>query len=135
MVNVNIQNLGNELLALYANEDYKAVLAKWEEIKTMGELSVIELHRYSNPSISSEPLSQAIVGAVNWMKENDPVWVAVGELNMLKEQVIRSCGYEEVFHEDTGLSIYTHKETGGELKPGGKYSLTRNGYEFGPFTV
>lgn len=133
MVNVNIQNLGNELLALYANEDYKAVLAKWEEGREAGH--ALELHRYSNPSISSEPLSLAVVKAGNWMRENDPVWVAMGELDTLKEQVIRSCGYEEVFHEDTGLSIYTHKETGGELKPGGKYSLTRNGYEFGPFTV
>ena len=128
MVNVNVQNLGNELLALYANEDYKAVLEKWGEARAMGSTSIIALH-------GSPDVSQAIVKATKWMSENDPVWVARTELDMLKKQVIRSCGYEEIFHVDTGLSIYTHKETGKQLKPGGKYSLTHNGHEFGPFTV
>ena len=128
MVNVNVQNIGNELLTAYANEDYETVLAKWEEARTMGDTSVLELHKTPN-------IVQAVIGATNWMRENDPVWVAMGELSTLKRQVFHSCGYEEIFDEDTGLSIYTHKETGKQLKPGGKYSLTHNGHEFGPFTV
>jgi len=128
MVNVNVQNLGNELLAACANEDYRTVLEKWEEAKAMGPTSTIELHGTPN-------ISQAVVKATQWMAENDPIWVAQRELNMLKSQVISFCGYEEFFCSNTGLSIYTHKETGKQLKPGGKYSLTHNGHEFGPFTV
>jgi hypothetical protein len=123
-----VQNIGNELLTAYANEDYETVLAKWEEARTMGDTSVLELHKTPN-------IVQAVIGATKWMSENDPVWVAMSELSTLKSQVLRSCGYEEIFCEETGLSTYTHKETGEELKPGGRYSLTRNGYEFGPFTI
>ena len=132
MVNVNVQNIGNELLTAYASEDYRAVVQKWNEVRDEGH--AIELHRYNNPSISSEPLNVAVVKAAKWMSENDPVWVAMSELRMLKDQVIRSCGFEEFVNEDTGV-FWEHKETGKQLKPGGRHSLTHNGHEFGPFTV
>lgn len=112
MVNVNIQKIGDELLTAFVNEEYEKVTQIWDQAD-LGWISTMALHRYSNPNISSESASLALLKAIEWMRENDPIWIArEEEMEKVRAEIaeaehkLRSLGYDNYFCEVTGITYW-----------------------------
>jgi hypothetical protein len=109
----NIQKIGDELLTAFVNEEFEKVTQIWSKAGYETPITIIALHKYSNPNISSELVPHVVLKASEWMYANDPIWIAIAEEEKKAkiekndaERKLRSLGYDDGFCEVTGMTYW-----------------------------
>ena len=110
---MNTKERGDALLTAYVNKDFERVKHLWcDRIGNPYEYDpAIDLHGYSNPSITDTKVSMALVEAVNATRDYEAEGREKNEINAAKRRLY-SLGYREVFDEVSTLTHYEHIDTG-----------------------
>jgi hypothetical protein len=111
---MNIQERGDAMLTAYVNKDFERVKHLWcDRIGNPYEYDTgtIDLHGYSNPSITDVRVSMAVVQSVNMMRDYEAEGREKNEINAAKRKLY-SLGYREVFDKVSTVTRYEHIHTG-----------------------
>jgi len=111
---MNTKERGDALLTAYVNKDFERVKHLWcDRIGNPYEYvtDTIDLHGYSNPSITDVRVSMAVVEAINSTRDYEAEAREENERNDA-ERRLRSLGYDEFFDEVHGFTRWEHTRTG-----------------------
>lgn len=110
---MNTKERGDALLTAYVNKDFERVKHLWcDRIGNPYEYDpVIDLHGYSNPSITDVGVGVAVAQSVNATRDYEAEAREEKERNDA-ERSLHSLGYREVFDEVHGFVRWEHTHTG-----------------------
>jgi len=112
---MNTKERGDALLTAYVNKDFETVKTLWVETarnaEPDGDGPVIDLHGYSNPSITDVGVGVAVAKSVNMSRDYEAEAREENERNDAKRK-LHSLGYDEFFDEVHGFIRWEHTRTG-----------------------